>query len=266
MFLLRLDGLAPFLYYRLVSLSFRYHFLIGHLVHLFVPIGNMLRPVIRISSSVQNGRLRSVYESVRGDNIECACKRTPILADFFLRWWTVFNWRALLHLITALTCTNFIWGGRPYLLWNYVSAFVAIKWSVHKIASEPNALSRLHTFILVTLVCLWGKRVVVRERVSHIVRSILKSDSDAHYLIIVVILFGFVYFGLLEHLFILCYLLNFVLKASRLACLRFDSFESGPLTFSKNIKLARRAIFMTCRDILQVIVIVKVHHWLKTVI
>ena len=100
----------------------------------------------------------------------------------------------------------------------------------------------------------------MRERVSHIVRSILKSDSDAHYLIIVVILFGFVYFGLLEHLFILCYLSNFVIEASRLTCLRFDSFESGPLTFSKNIQLACRAIFMTCCDILQVIVIVKVHH------
>ena len=69
MLLLRLGRLAPFLYNRLVNLCFRYHFLIRHLVHLFVPIGDMLGSIIGISSGIQNWRLCAVYESVRGDDV-----------------------------------------------------------------------------------------------------------------------------------------------------------------------------------------------------
>ena len=73
MLLLWLDRLAHLLYHRLKSMSFHIHFLIGHLVHLFVPVSAMLRSVVGVATSFENGRLRSVYESVRGDNIECAC-------------------------------------------------------------------------------------------------------------------------------------------------------------------------------------------------
>ena len=47
---------------------------------------------------------------------------------------------------------------------------------------------------------------MVIERVSHVVTSILKSDSDAnHLVIIVVVLFCFINFRVLKHLFILCH-------------------------------------------------------------
>ena len=73
MLLLGLNRLASLLYHWLKGLHFHVHFLIGHLVHLFVAISAMLRSVVGVATGFENGRLRSVYESVRGDNIECAC-------------------------------------------------------------------------------------------------------------------------------------------------------------------------------------------------